>query len=105
MYKVLSYEAVRRAVFVEGLSQREAARRFGKDPRTIKKMCAFSAPPGYRRSRPAVRPKLDPFLGVIDAILAADLHAPVKQRHTVKRIFERLRDEHGYVGGMTVVKD
>jgi transposase len=105
MYKVLSYEAVRRAVFVEGLSRREAAKRFGKDPRTIRKMCAFSAPPGYRRAKPPVRPKLDPFLGVIDAILADDMHAPVKQRHTARRIFERLRDEHGYTGGATVVKD
>jgi transposase len=105
MYKVLSYEAVRRAVFVEGLSRREAARRFGKDPRTIKKMCEFSAPPGYRRAGPPVRPKLDPFLGVIEAILAADMHTPVKQRHTGRRIFERLRDEHGYAGGVTVVRD
>ncbi len=105
MYKVLSYEAVRRAVFVEGLSHRKAAERFGKDPRTIKKMCTFSAPPGYRRAKPPVRPKLDPFLSVVDAILAADLQAPVKQRHTAKRIFERLRDEHGYEGGVTVVKD
>ena len=55
MYKVLSYEAVRRAVFVEGLSRSQAAKRFGKDPRTIKKMCAFSAPPGYRRSRSKAR--------------------------------------------------
>ena len=38
MYKMLSYEAVRRAVFVEGLSRSQAAKRFGKDPRTIKKM-------------------------------------------------------------------
>jgi len=29
----------------------------------------------------------------------------VKQRHTAKRIFERLRDEHGFAGGYTVVKD
>jgi len=105
MYNVFSYEVVRRAVFVEGLSRRQAAERFGKDPRTIKKMCEFSAPPGYRRAKPAARPKLDPFRGVIEAILAADLHAPVKQRHTAKRIFERLRDEHGYLGGATVVKD
>ena len=105
MYKVVSYEVVRRAVFVEGLSQRQAATRFGKDPRTIRKMCAFSAPPGYRRAKTPARPKLDPFLGVIDAILAADQHAPVKQRHTTKRIFERLRDEHGYAGGNTSVKD
>ena len=105
MYKVLSYETVRRAVFVEGLSRSQAAKRFGKDPRTIKKMCEFSAPPGYRRAKAPVRPKLDPYLGVIDAILAADLAAPVKQRHTAKRIFQRLRDEHGYAGGETVVKD
>ena len=105
MYDVFSYAVVRQAVFVEGLSRRQAAERFGKDPRTIKKMCEFSAPPGYRRAKPAARPKLDPFRGVIEAILAADLHAPVKQRHTAKRIFERLRDEHGYLGGATVVKD
>jgi transposase len=105
MYAVSSYEVIRRAVFIEGLSRREAAERFGKDPRTIKKMCEFSAPPGYRRAKPPVRPKLDAFLGVIEAILAADLHAPVKQRHTAKRIFERLREEHGYEGGQTVVKD
>ncbi len=42
---------------------------------------------------------------MIAAILEADRSAPVKQRHTAKRIFERLRDEHGYAGGSTVVKD
>ncbi len=40
-----------------------------------------------------------------DQILESDRTAPVKQRHTSKRIFERLRDEHGYSGGATVVKD
>ncbi|MBW7885156.1 MAG: xylulose kinase, partial [Caldilineaceae bacterium] len=35
----------------------------------------------------------------------ADRSAPVKQRHRAKRIFERLRDEHGFAGGYTVVKD
>ena len=44
-------------------------------------------------------------LPVIDTILEADGTAPVKQRHTANRIFERLRDEHGYGGGLTVVKD
>ena len=68
-------------------------------------MLSFSVPPGYRRSRPPARPKLDPFTGIIDAILAEDGARPKKQRHTAKRIFERLRDEHGYAGGITVVKD
>ena len=99
------YVQVRRAVCVEGLSRREAARRFGIDPRTVAKMLAFSVPPGYRRSGPPARPKLDPFIGIIDRILEEDKERPAKQQHTSKRIFERLRDEHGYTGGITVVKD
>jgi len=99
------YGQVRRAVYVEGLSRREAARRFGIDPRTVAKMLAFSVPPGYRRSRPPVRPKLDLLIAIIDRILEEDKGRPAKQQHISKRIFERLRDEHGYSGGITVVKD
>jgi len=99
------YGQVRRAVYVEGLSRREAARRFGIDPRTVAKMLAFSVPPGYRRSQPPARPKLDPYVGIIERILAEDKARPAKQQHTSKRIFERLRDEHGYRGGITIVKD
>ena len=99
------YGLVRRAVFVEGISRREAARRFGIDPRTVAKMLTFSVPPGYRRSRPPARPKLDPFTAIIDRILEEDKERPAKQRHTSKRIFERLRDEYGYAGGITIVKD
>jgi transposase len=99
------YGRVRCAVRIEGISRREAARRFGIDPRTVAKMLAFSVAPGYRRSRPPVRPKLDPYVGIIERILAEDKGRPAKQRHTSKRIFERLRDEHGYGGGLTIVKD
>src|SRR4249919_48192 len=105
MKGVKLYAQVRYAVQIDGLSRREAARRFGIDPRTVSKMLAFSVPPGYRRSRPAARPKLDPFIGIIDRILTEDEGRPRKQRHTSKRIFERLRDEHGYSGGITIVKD
>ena len=62
-------------------------------------------PPGYRRSKPPVRPKLDPFIDIIDRILEEDKERPKKQRHTSKRIYERLRDEHGFTGGITIVKD
>jgi transposase len=96
---------VRYAVRVEGISRREAARRFGIDPRTVAKMLSVSVPPGYRRSRPPVRPKLDRFVGFIDWILAEDKDRPAKPRHTSKRLFERLRDEHGYGAGITIVKD
>ncbi len=105
MYGVELYRDVRLAVVGEGLSEREAARRFGIDRRTVKKMLRYSAPPGYRRSQPVRRPKLGEFTGLIDAILAADRDVPRKQRHTAQRIFERLRDEHGFNGGYTIVKD
>ncbi len=66
---------------------------------------AHAEPPGYRASQPRPKRKLEPFLPIIQQILADDRQAPKKQRHTAKRIFERLRDEHGYQGGKTVVKD
>jgi transposase len=99
------YGKVRYAVQIEGISRREAARRFGIDPRTVAKMLSFSVPPGYRRRQPPKRPKLGPFVGIIDQILEEDQGRPAKQRHTAKRLFERLRDEHGYAGGLTIVKD
>jgi hypothetical protein len=99
MFAVEIYAAVRKFVFIEGNSRREAARVFGLSRDTIAKMCRYSAPPGYVRSKPPVRPKLGPLVPVIDAILASDKSAPPKQRHTAKRIFERLRIEHGYIGG------
>ena len=105
MYAVEVYAAVRRFVFVDGRSRREAAKIFGLSRDTIQKICAFSAPPGYQRSKPPVRPRLDPFIAMIDAMLDGDKTAPPKQRHSAKRIFERLRDEHGFAGGYTVVKD
>ena len=105
MFAVEIYAAVRQFVLVQGNSRREAARVFGVSRDTIAKMCAYSAPPGYRRRRPPARPKLDPFVPIIDAILAADKDAPRKQRHTARRIFERLRDEHGFTGGITIVTD
>jgi transposase len=95
MFVVETYAAVRRYVFVEGHSRREAARVFGLSRDTIAKMCRYAAPPGYVRTRPADKPKLGPLVPVIEAMLEADRTAPAKQQHTAKRIFERLRDEHG----------
>ena len=83
------------------MSHHEAGRRFGIDRRTVKKMLSYSPPPGYRRTAPVRRPKLDGFTGIVDAILEADRDEPRKQRHTAYRIFERLRDEHGFSGGYT----
>jgi transposase len=99
------YGRVRRAVRVEGKSQRAVAREFGLSRDTVRKMLEYAVPPGYRRQQPIKRPKLGPWLGVIDAILNDDKQRPAKQRHTSKRILERLKEEHGFTGGYTIVKD
>ncbi len=105
MYDVDVYARVRRAVLVEGKSRRAVAREFGLARKTVRKILEYSLPPGYRRQKPIRRPKLGPWLGVIDAILEEDKQRPKKQRHTAKRIFERLRAEHRHTGGYTIVKD
>jgi len=105
MKQVELYGRVRYAVKIQNMSRREAARLFGIDRRTVDKMLAFPSPPGYRRKKTPARPKLDPFVGIIDQILEDDTKRLKKQRHTSKRIFERLRDEYGFAGGITIVKD
>ena len=99
------YAQVRRSVVVEGLSEREAARRFGLARETVRKMLRYATPPGYQRRGPVRRPKLGPFTGVIDQILSDDGERPRKQRHTAQRIFDRLRDEYGFTGGYSSVKE
>ena len=87
------------------MSVREASRVFGVHRDTVRKMLSNAMPLGYTRKRPPRRPKLESYTGVIDAILEADQRVPRKQRHTVRRIFERLRDEYGFDGQHTIVKE
>ena len=105
MYTVELYGRVRRACHVAGMSARAAAQHFGIDRKTVSKILKHSVPPGYRRERAPSRPKLDPFIGVINQILEDDKRVIKKQRHTSKRIHARLRDEHGFTGGLTIVTD
>lgn len=88
-----------------GMSQREASKHFGISRDTVRKMMTYSVPPGYRRRAPVRRPKLEAFIPIIDGWLEADRTVPRKQRHTAKRVFDRLRDEHGFAGGYTIIKD
>ena len=66
MYKVDVYLRVRRAVMVDGMSMREAGRVFGLHRDTVRKMLAYSVPPGYRRQSPPRKLKLEPYTGAID---------------------------------------
>jgi transposase len=100
-----NWAEIRRRVLVDGQSKRSVCREFDIHWDTLQKILGHPQPPGYRRSTPRPRPKLEPFLPVIHQILGDDTKAPRKQRQTAKRIFERLRDEYGYEGKLTVVKE
>ncbi len=68
-------------------------------------MLRFSERPGYRRTSQRPRSRMDAHADFIDQILISDREVPKKRRHTVRRIFERLRDERGFEGGYTAVRD
>ena len=94
-----------RLACANGMSGRQAARHFNISRESVRKILSYSEPPGYRRQKPVRRPKLDAFIAIIDAWLEGDKKVLAKQHHTAKRIFDRLRSEHGFTGGYTIVKD
>jgi hypothetical protein len=95
---------VRRKVLVEGRSKRSVMAEEGLHWETLQKMLAHAAPPGYRQSVKRGR-KIDVFADWVRGVLEADGVVPRKQRHSAKRIFDRLRAERGYEGGYTAVKE
>lgn len=97
---------IRRRVLVEKVSKRQIRREYRIGAATLDKVLAHPEPPGYRAREVRDKPKLGPFMGVIDEILAqdADPSTPRKQRHTARRIYQRLRDEHHYQGSEIQVR-
>src|SRR3954453_3457474 len=100
-----NWAEIRRRVLADGLSGRAACREYKIHWKTLQKILDNPEPPGYRRTKPRRPSILDPLLPVVHQILEDDKKAPRKQRHTARRIFDRLRAEHGYQGGLTTVKD
>lgn len=82
----------------EGHSLRQIARQLGHSPKTILKALRHPEPILSPRPVPRAAPTFDPIRPLVDAILAADEHAPRKQRHTASQIYRRLVAEYGYTG-------
>jgi transposase len=96
---------IRRKVLVEGVSKRQVVEDYHLGWATLKKILTNPEPPGYQGGDQRPKRKLtEQLLEEIDKIREADKDMPAKQRHTARRIFERLRDEHGYTGGITQVQ-
>ncbi len=104
MYKMDLCAKVRRAVMVESQSKRATAKRFEISRKIVSTMLQDAEPAGYQHKDALVSPKLGRFIGVVNQLLQDDREVLKKQRHTALRIFERLRDEHGYAGVYTVVR-
>ncbi len=96
---------IRRQVLTGELSKRGACAKYGLPWRTLVRVLEHEEPVGYQMQKPRPKRKLEKFLPIIHEILKQDQQSPKKQRHTATRIFERLRDEHEYEGGLTIVKD
>jgi transposase len=92
---VEQFEQIRRDRDREGLSIRALAQRHGVHRRAVRQALASPLPPVKRTPVRRPAPKLGAFRAVIDSWLEADREAPRKQRHTAKRIHQRLVDEHG----------
>jgi len=104
VYKMQIYAIARHAYYNEGKSQRQIARELGVNRRTIQKMLKLSIPPGYKRTQPPREPKLCEHKAWIDEILESDKRVHRKQKHTAKRIYDRLKDERAFRGGYTIVR-
>ena len=84
------WSEIRRHVLVKGVSKRQIKRDTGMHWKTLEKILSHSVPPGYRMKSPRLKPKLGPYLERIAEIIESDKTLPQKQRHTAKRIFDRL---------------
>jgi len=106
MLTVEDLETIRRAYFHDHKSVRAIARELHHGRRVVREAIAGATPHPrhYRLAKRKARPVLDPVVALVDAWLAADQHAPPKQRHTAKRIYDRLVAEHGFTGHETVIR-
>lgn len=93
--RVELFEQIRRDRRDEELSIRELADKHRVHRRTVRQALANALPPPRKEYPPRARPAIDPYREVIDAWLIGDQEVPRKQRHTARRIWERLVAEHG----------
>lgn len=97
------HEQIRRARECEELSVRELARRFHVHRRDVRQALASAVRP-ERKAVVRAAPALDRWKPTIDGWLEADRTAPRKQRHTARRVWQRLVEEHGAQVGESTVR-
>src|SRR5690606_32293137 len=104
MLKVVDIECIRKLYFREGWPIRKIARELGHSRKTVRKALSDAGPWTYRLTQPRPSPKAGPYRDLIRQWLEEDRRAPRKQRHTARRVYERLRDEYGYDGAESTIR-
>ena len=89
------FERIRREQREEGVSIRELARRHRVHRRAVRRALASAVPPPRKPVDPRAQPAIGPHAETIRQWLSEDADAPRKQRHTARRVWERLVDEQG----------
>lgn len=92
--RVELFEQIRRDRRVEQLSIRELAQRHQVHRRTVRQALSSAVPPPRKTYPRRTRPAIDPWTQIIDSWLEADREVPRKQRHTARRVWQRLVAEH-----------
>ena len=104
MVEVEDKEEMRKLYFRRHWSIRKIARELHRSRKTVRKTISDSGPPVYKRRVPPPEPVIGPVKGIIDGYLIEDQTAPKKQRHTARRIYQRLVDEHNFQGSEPAVR-
>lgn len=101
---MVDIEYIRKKHFLEGWSIRKISRNLGVARQTIRKALESSEIPKYKLTKAKKCPVMDPFKDIIRQWLEEDKSAPPKQRHTAKRIYERLCEENDFSGSESCVR-
>jgi transposase len=104
LLKMVDIEFIRKKHFVEGWSIRKVAKNLGISRQSVRKALESSEIPHYKLTKPRICPVMDKYRGLIMSWLEADKEAPAKQRHTAKRMYDRLVEEYGFTGGESTVR-
>jgi len=104
MFKMVDKEYIRKLHHMEDWSIRKISRQLQISRQAIRKMLEDAGKPKYQIKKDRPSPVMDQYLGILKQWIQDDEKAPRKQRHTAARMYERLRDEYGFNGGCSTVR-
>ena len=103
MLVLQTFAKIRRAHFVEGKSIKQICRELRLSPNTVRKVIRSGATEFTYDRTTQPRPKIDPWRSELDELLAENTRRPKRERLTLIRIHQELRNR-GYVGSYDAVR-